>query len=90
MKLEIGPLRITLEPGEEPAAVLSSLLRRLSNKELSHAIGVSDKTVQRWKMEGRLPTRTGGHVLLVDLLAAGPSLTTSGGAHAAGALVSRP
>lgn len=89
MRLDIGPLRITLEPGEEPAALLGSLLRRLSNKELSHAIGVSDKTVQRWKQEGRLPTRKGGYVLLVDLLAASPSLTTSGGGEALQAALSR-
>lgn len=57
-----------LDSNEEAVSLLTSLLRHLSNKEVATMVGVSERTVRRWKLEGRLPSRTNEPVMLADLL----------------------
>lgn len=66
--IEVGAVKIHLEEDEETVALLEKLLRPLSNKQVAAMIGVSERTVMRWKRAGRLPSRDGGQVFMVDLL----------------------
>lgn len=68
MRLELGLVKLEVERQEDAAAFLRGLLRYLNNLELAAVLGVTDKTVRRWKREGRLPTREGGQIMLLDLL----------------------
>jgi len=66
--IEIGEVKIHLEENEEAVGMLQALLRPLSNKEVASMIGISERTVVRWKQTGLLPARETGQLLLVDLV----------------------
>lgn len=66
--IEVGAVKIHLQEGEEAVSMLEALLRPLSNKEVAAMIGISERTVMRWKQAGRLPAREGGQVFMVDLI----------------------
>ena len=66
--IEVGAVKIHLDENEEVVSLLQALLRPLNNKEIATVVGISERTVLRWKKEGRLPSRQKGQVLLVDLL----------------------
>ena len=66
--IEVGAVKIHLREDEEAIALLEKLLRPLSNKEVAAMIGVSERTVMRWKRAGRLPSRESGQVFMVDLI----------------------
>ena len=66
--IEVGAVKIHLDENEEVVPLLQALLRPLNNKEIATVVGISERTVLRWKKEGRLPCRLKGQVLLVDLL----------------------
>ena len=66
--IEVGAVKIHLQENEEAMAMLESLLRPLSNKEVAAMIGISERTVMRWKQAGRLPSRGSGQVFMVDLI----------------------
>lgn len=66
--IEIGQVKIHLENDEDPAELLKTMFRPLSNKEMAGMIGISERSVLRWKSEGRLPTKPKGQVNLIDLL----------------------
>lgn len=70
MRLELGALRIELEAGDDVEAFFRSLFRHFNNMELSEILGVSPKTVTRWKRDGRLPAGSGKGLAMVELLAA--------------------
>ena len=70
MRLELGALRIELEAGDDVEAFFRSLFRHFNNMELSEILGVSPKTVTRWKRDGRLPTGSGKGLAMVELLGA--------------------
>ena len=67
-KIEVGGVVISLETGEEAMTMLQSLLRPLNNKEVASLIGISERTVARWKKNGRLPSRGTGQVFMMDLV----------------------
>lgn len=71
MRIDLGPVRVEFGKGEDPVTFLRGLLRPLNNLELADMLGVSPKTVQRWKADGRLPRGEGNQVRLLDLLQAG-------------------
>ena len=66
--IEVGAVKIHLEEDEETVVLLEKLLRPLSNKEVAAMIGISERTVMRWKRAGRLPSRDGGQVFMMDLI----------------------
>lgn len=66
--IEVGAVKIHLEENEEAVALLESLLRPLNNKEVAAMIGISERTVMRWKRSGRLPTRNKGQIFVLDLI----------------------
>jgi len=68
MRLELGTVNVVLDADEDPAVFLKRLYRHLTNMEVGEILGVSNKTVQRWKREGRLPSRGTGQIMLLDLL----------------------
>jgi hypothetical protein len=68
MRLEVGALTLEVEHPAEAAPLLELLFRYFNNKELGELLGVTDKTVRRWKREGRLPAGEGGPVTLLQLL----------------------
>ncbi|HKI99849.1 MAG TPA: helix-turn-helix domain-containing protein [bacterium] len=68
MRLELGALTVEVERQEDAADFLRGLFRHLNNKEVADLLGVTDKTVRRWRRAGRLPTRGGGQLTLLDLL----------------------
>lgn len=68
MRLELGTLTVQVEHQEEATAFLRGLFRHLTNKEVAELLGVTDKTVRRWQQTGRLPSRSGGQLTLLDLL----------------------
>jgi excisionase family DNA binding protein len=68
MRLELGALTVEVERQEDAADFLRGLFRQLTNKEVAEVLGVTDKTVRRWRRAGRLPGREGGQLTLLDLL----------------------
>lgn len=68
MRLELGALTVETERPEDAAALLRGLLLHLNNMELANLLGVSDKTVRRWRRTGRLPRHERGQITLLDLL----------------------
>ena len=59
MRLELGALKIELDEGDDVEAFFRGLFRHFNNMELSEMLGVSPKTVTRWKRDGRLPGGSG-------------------------------
>lgn len=55
MVLEFGSVRVVLDDPEQVQAVLRDLLRQLTNREVADILGVTERTVRRWKLAGRLP-----------------------------------
>ncbi|MEE8434145.1 MAG: hypothetical protein V3S64_05085 [bacterium] len=70
MRLELGALKIELEEGDDVEAFFRSLFRHFNNMELSEMLGVSPKTVTRWKRDGRLPGGPGKGLTMLELLGA--------------------
>lgn len=70
MRLELGALKIELEEGDDVEAFFRSLFRHFNNMELSEMLGVSPKTVTRWKRDGRLPGGPGKGLTMLELLSA--------------------
>lgn len=68
MRLELGALTVEVERQEDAAAFVRGLLRHLNNVEVAGLLGVSTKTVRRWKRAGRLPDPAGGQINLLELL----------------------
>ena len=68
MRLELGALTVEVERQEDAAAFVRGLLRHLNNVEVAGLLGVSTKTVRRWKRTGRLPDPAGGQMHLLALL----------------------
>ena len=66
--IEVGEVKIHLDENDEAVGMLQALLRPLSNKEVAGMIGISERTVVRWKQNGTLPARETGQLLLVDLV----------------------
>ena len=66
--IEIGEVKIHLDKNEDAVGMLQALLRPLSNKEVAVMIGISERTVVRWKQTGLLPARESGQLLFVDLV----------------------
>lgn len=81
--IEVGAVKIHLREDEEAMVLLEKLLRPMSNKEVAAMLGISERTVMRWKRAGRLPSRESGQVFMVDLIrhvaAEKPSLTNAAG-----------
>ena len=67
--IEIGGLRIHLKPDEDPVTLLQSLMRHVSNQEVADILGISERTVRRWKQAGRLPRKGHARLKLADLIA---------------------
>ena len=70
MRLELGALKIELDEGDDVEAFFRSLFRHFNNMELSEILGVSPKTVTRWKRDGRLPGGQGKGLTMLELLGA--------------------
>ena len=68
MRMELGSFKIVLDPEDDREAVFRWIFRNLSNKELGEILGVTEKTVRRWKVNGRLPCRENGRIMLLDLV----------------------
>lgn len=66
--IEVGAVKFHLEEDEEAVKLLESLLRPLNNKEVAAMIGISERTVMRWKRLGRLPSRDTGQIFVLDLI----------------------
>lgn len=66
--IELGNLRIHLKEDEDTVSLLQSLMRHVSNQEVADMLGISERTVRRWKREGRLPSRGSARLKLVDVL----------------------
>ncbi|MEE8554942.1 MAG: helix-turn-helix domain-containing protein [bacterium] len=88
--IELGNLRIHLKEDEDTVSLLQSLMRHVSNQEIADMLGISERTVRRWKREGRLPSRGSARLKLVDVLEhltgdTAPGRTAEGTGAAAGA-----
>jgi excisionase family DNA binding protein len=68
MRLELGALTVKVERPEEAAEFLRGLCRQLNNKEVAELLGVTDKTVRRWRRAGRLPGGARGQLTMLHLL----------------------
>ncbi len=68
MRLEVGAFTVEVEHQEDAAAFVCGLLRRLNNRDVGELLGVTDKTVRRWRREGRLPSEEGAQLTLLYLL----------------------
>lgn len=68
MRIELGSVKLVLDSGEDVDEVLRRLLRHFTNKEIAALLGVSERTVRRWKEQGRLPSRGSGQITLLELL----------------------
>ena len=70
MRLELGALKIELDEGDDVEAFFRGLFRHFNNMELSEMLGVSPKTVTRWKRDGRLPGGSGTGLTMLEQLGA--------------------
>lgn len=68
MRLQVGAFAVECERHEDAEEFLRRLVRQLNNKEVAGLLGVTDKTVRRWRRAGRLPGEPGGQVSLLELL----------------------
>lgn len=77
MRVELGALKIELDEDDDVEAFFRGLFRHFNNMELSDMLGVSPKTVTRWKRDGRLPGGPGKGLTMLELLGAmkGPAET---------------
>ena len=66
--IEMGGLKIHLTADEDAVSLVQALMRHLSNQEVADVLGVSERTVRRWKREGRLPDRGNARLRLADLV----------------------
>ena len=66
--VHLGALRLDLEESDAAFEVLTALLRHLNNKEVGGLLGISERTVRRWKLSGRLPNKDNEQVSLLELL----------------------
>jgi hypothetical protein len=66
--IELGELRIHLREDEEAVTLLQSLMRHVSNQEIATMLGISERTVRRWKRAGQLPRPEHARLKLADLL----------------------
>lgn len=66
--IEIGGLRIHLTTNDDPVSLMQSLMRHVSNQEVADMLGISERTVRRWKKEGRLPRHGHARLKLADLI----------------------
>ena len=64
----VGPCRLEFDSGETALVVIEGLMRHLNNKELGGLLGISERTVRRWKCSGRLPNKDNEQVSLLELL----------------------
>lgn len=67
-KIEVGIIHIHLPAHESAVAVVEGLLRPMVNKEIAAMMGISERTVMRWKKSGQLPSRGRRQVFLIELL----------------------
>ena len=66
--IEVGKLRIHLTEDEDAVTLLQSLMRHVSNQKIATILGISERTVRRWKRKGRLPQRGHARLKLADLI----------------------
>ncbi|MBI3994034.1 MAG: hypothetical protein HY342_12235 [Candidatus Lambdaproteobacteria bacterium] len=66
--VHLGALRLELDEGDAALDVLTGLLRHLNNKEVGRLLGISERTVRRWKLSGRLPSKDNEQISLLELL----------------------
>jgi hypothetical protein len=66
--IELGGVRIHLGVDEDAVSLLRSLMRHVSNQEIADMLGISERTVRRWKRQGRLPRRGHARLKLADLI----------------------
>ena len=66
--IELGFLQIHLPEGAEATGMVEILLRPLVNKQIAAMLGISERTVIRWKRAGMLPCRGKSQVFMMDLL----------------------
>jgi FixJ family two-component response regulator len=66
--MNLGPIQMEFGQEEEALSVLRGLLRHVNNKEVAHLLGISERTVRRWKLSGRLPNREHEQVSLLELV----------------------
>lgn len=66
--VKLGPLRLEFDTGESALHIIEGLMRHLSNKEVGGLLGISERTVRRWKCAGRLPSKDNEQVSLLELL----------------------
>ena len=66
--IELGSVRIHLDANEDALELLRSLMRHVSNQEIADMLGISERTVRRWKHEGRLPRQGHARLKLADLI----------------------
>ncbi|MDH5753251.1 MAG: helix-turn-helix domain-containing protein [Deltaproteobacteria bacterium] len=68
MRIRVGTVCLDVEGDRELQGALRSLFRHLSNKELGDILGISERTVRRWKDEGQLPSKGRERLTMLDLL----------------------
>ena len=66
--MTLGPIQMEFGQEEEALTILRGLLRHVNNKEVAHLLGISERTVRRWKLSGRLPNREHEQVSLLELV----------------------
>lgn len=66
--MNLGPIQMEFGQEEEALTVLRGLLRHVNNKEVAHLLGISERTVRRWKLSGQLPNKEHEQVSLLELV----------------------
>jgi 6-phosphogluconate dehydrogenase (decarboxylating) len=75
--VEVGAVRVYVDTIAEVHAVLEPLLQFSSQKKLAQLLGISTRTLHRWRHSGRLPPAGGG--MLAEVV--GRLGTQTGSAH---------
>ena len=53
---------------DEALTIIQGLLRHVNNKEVASMLGISERTVRRWKLAGRLPNKEHEQISLLELI----------------------
>ena len=66
IRLELGALSVVIEDPDELKAFMRPLCHHMSQKETAEVLGISDRTLRRWRAERQLPLT--GPLTLMELL----------------------
>lgn len=85
--LKLGPIQLEFSREDEALTIIQGLMRHVNNKEVAGMLGISERTVRRWKLAGRLPNKEHEQISLLELMMHLMRIDGGGGGLALGQLM---